>query len=1007
MGVPALFRWLSRKYPKIVQKVVEEPDQVIDGVTYPADYSRPNPNGETDNLYLDMNGIVHPCSHPENRPPPATEDEMFLEIFKYTDRVVNMARPRKVLMIAVDGVAPRAKMNQQRSRRFKSAREAHLKDMQKELVQEQMEAMGQVIDESIKKKTWDTNVITPGTPFMDKLAEAIRYWVAFKLNNEPGWKDLKVIISDASVPGEGEHKIMEFIRSQRQSPFHDPNTSHVIYGLDADLIMLGLATHEPHFRVLREDVFNNSQPNQCSRCGQVGHFVAQCKNSAIEIDPNVPEPKKPFIWLSVSVLREYLAMDLVVRPLPFKWDLERAIDDWVFMIFFVGNDFLPHIPSLEIRENGIDKLIRVWKMHLAVMGGYLTTDGSVNLKSTELLLKVHAQEEASIFAKRHDSEMRRQAGRNGQRNNNNNNNNNYNNNNNNNNNSGNNSSASTPKDATPVVKRNQVDIGPKALPTDIPLFTPQGGAPGTTKTITPMAAPGLATFSANAANKSAASFLKAQLLAKKSAPADEPETSASVVTDETETVATSVDGESSPSLKRKSNDGDEDEETESAVADKKIKIDDEGDVEDDDTPLDDTEVLEDGDGIDLTGDGDDVRLWEPGYHYRYYALKLHAKTKEEQEKVAREMVRSYVEGVSWVLLYYYQGCPSWTWYYPYHYAPFASDFVGIGELEIKFDMGKPFRPYEQLMGVMPSASAHTLPPILRELMTSEDSEIIDFYPENFAQDMNGQAVEWKSIALLPFIDEQRLLKAINSRYPLLTGEEQERNTYGNQALFISDSSWLGKALAEKLYPDGKPAETEEEQKKEVRIHPKQSRGLIGQVKPEPKYEPYGFVRCPVDKSPENFVSKWLGGEIKKYVDIQRNRAIAVIYQMPPKHEAAHKSMLLPGFVAEAKVVDEGEFFAARSSYNRNGPGGRGGYGNSGGNNFHNNNGGNHNYNHHNNSSGYNNNRSNYNNNNYNNNNSNYNNNNYNNYNNNNYNNNGKNYGGGHGGGNSYRGGRGR
>lgn len=109
MGVPAFFRWLSRKYPKIVSPVLEDPDIEVDGVLVPPDYSGPNPNDELDNLYLDMNGIVHPCTHPEGRPAPKNEDEMMLEVFRYTDRVLTMARPRKILMIAIDGVAPRAK----------------------------------------------------------------------------------------------------------------------------------------------------------------------------------------------------------------------------------------------------------------------------------------------------------------------------------------------------------------------------------------------------------------------------------------------------------------------------------------------------------------------------------------------------------------------------------------------------------------------------------------------------------------------------------------------------------------------------------------------------------------------------------------------------------------------------------------------------------------------------------------------------------------------------------
>ncbi len=102
MGVPALFRWLSQKYPKIISAVVEEHPIEVDGQEVPINTALPNPNGEEfDNLYLDMNGIVHPCSHPEDRPPPATEGEMMKAIFDYTDRVTNMVRPRKLLLIAV------------------------------------------------------------------------------------------------------------------------------------------------------------------------------------------------------------------------------------------------------------------------------------------------------------------------------------------------------------------------------------------------------------------------------------------------------------------------------------------------------------------------------------------------------------------------------------------------------------------------------------------------------------------------------------------------------------------------------------------------------------------------------------------------------------------------------------------------------------------------------------------------------------------------------------------
>ncbi|TDL29154.1 putative 5-3 exonuclease [Rickenella mellea] len=158
MGVPALFRWLSKKYPKIVLPVVEEEETTVedqDGIKLkvPVNAATPNPNGmEFDNLYLDMNGIVHPCTHPEGKPAPETEEEMMVEIFSYTERVVNMVRPRKLLLMAIDGVAPRAKMNQQRSRRFRSAQEAKDKEEARKESIILWESMGKTITEDERNK---------------------------------------------------------------------------------------------------------------------------------------------------------------------------------------------------------------------------------------------------------------------------------------------------------------------------------------------------------------------------------------------------------------------------------------------------------------------------------------------------------------------------------------------------------------------------------------------------------------------------------------------------------------------------------------------------------------------------------------------------------------------------------------------------------------------------------------------------------------------------------------
>jgi 5'-3' exonuclease len=144
MGVPAFFRWLTVRYPKTVINALSEDDleylydefENKDAAgNYLASqifmfYLDPNEidlqdgdldgeiqkrikenNPEFDNLYLDMNGIIHPCCHPQDKPQPKNEIEMMNNIFEYTDKVISIVKPQRCIYFAIDGVAPRAKMN--------------------------------------------------------------------------------------------------------------------------------------------------------------------------------------------------------------------------------------------------------------------------------------------------------------------------------------------------------------------------------------------------------------------------------------------------------------------------------------------------------------------------------------------------------------------------------------------------------------------------------------------------------------------------------------------------------------------------------------------------------------------------------------------------------------------------------------------------------------------------------------------------------------------------------
>lgn len=188
---------------------------------------------------------------------------------------------------------------------------------------------------------------------------------------------------------------------------------------------------------------------------------------------------------------------------------------------------------------------------------------------------------------------------------------------------------------------------------------------------------------------------------------------------------------------------------------------------------------------------DTVKLGEgvpTHWKQRYYFEKFRIKQTDMVDFLQR-IKKAYIEGVCWVMLYYYQGCPSWTWFYPYHYAPFASDLVGCSMLKAGnkgyFEKGEPFVPFEQLMSVLPPASATPagIPEKMIQLMKDPLSPIVDFFPVDFALDLNGKRFTWQAVILLPFLEEDRLLKHVQPLMAFATDEQKQRSTFGRIYLF--------------------------------------------------------------------------------------------------------------------------------------------------------------------------------------------------------------------------------
>lgn len=342
MGVPGFFVWLMKHnvHDNIILKKLEN----------------------IHNLYFDANCLFHPkCFdilklHSDIIDIIKLEELMIQRILKYIQYIINFVNPSELIYIAVDGVAPIAKINQQRKRRYKSVIDMEYTKMMNEKYK-------------INKNTsWSNIVITPGTNFMNKLDIAIKKY--FKSN-------IKVIYSSYKDCGEGEHKIIRYIKE------HTKNKRNVIYGLDADLIFLSMSSYstEREIFLLRE--------------------LYQLKNTSQIITEDVSEP---LCYLSIKnvidTYNEYILNKLKDNEEFLDIDFNKKFDfskDFVLLCFMLGNDFIPNLPSINIRVNGIEYITEAYCKMFEYTQKYIYEDGKINWDCFKIIFDCIGSNEDEYF----------------------------------------------------------------------------------------------------------------------------------------------------------------------------------------------------------------------------------------------------------------------------------------------------------------------------------------------------------------------------------------------------------------------------------------------------------------------------------------------------------------------------------------------------------------------------------------------------------------------------------
>jgi 5'-3' exonuclease len=276
MGIPVYFKTLISDYG----------DTILHKDIY----------NDINHLFFDLNCLIHPCARGLN-----DENEIIDKILNEIDKLILYTGVKDTIYIAIDGIAPKMKMRQQRMRRHKSALERKYNT----------------------ESSWNTNAISPGTTFMKKLNLALKSHII---------KHKNIILDDSDNRGEGEHKILHYILN------NDLKGKICIYGLDADLIQLSLVSHKSNIVLLRETT-----------------------------DYNIENTENEYIYLKIDSLKKHLLDSFHLQRIVKE---SIIIDDYIFMCFLLGNDFMNHIPSLNLRYGGHDILVHTYSKLQGRYSGY-------------------------------------------------------------------------------------------------------------------------------------------------------------------------------------------------------------------------------------------------------------------------------------------------------------------------------------------------------------------------------------------------------------------------------------------------------------------------------------------------------------------------------------------------------------------------------------------------------------------------------------------------------------